>query len=112
MRWWARMNERLVRVPKSSAGPVPLLSTELPARSSTRLGWVFTSTYSPKGRRMTRSGQRRLAASGPAQGLGSGAADAGATAQAAAATGRQSSRRGRGRGRVGRAGGYAEEGAG
>src|SRR3954449_7679176 len=116
MRWVARMKRRLTRRPRSSAGPPPTLSIELPARSSARPCEYWSC--SPKGRFISRSGQRMCQRLASAQGLvvttagglgggGGGAgccwAPAGATGTAAIAT-RRAVRASRGIVRSSRAG--------
>src|SRR3954452_22157774 len=59
-----------MRVPKSSAGPLPMLSIELPACS--RVCPPELSTYMPHGCRITRSGQSSCRAFGPMQGFSAG----------------------------------------
>src|SRR4051794_27811276 len=67
MRWLARMKRLLTRRPRSSAGPPPTLSIELPARSS---AWPCEYwSWSPKGRFISRSGQRMCQRLASAQGL-------------------------------------------
>src|SRR3954471_20511697 len=64
------MNVGPMRVPNSSAGPLPTLSIELPAWS--RVWPPEPSTYMPHGWRITRSGHRSCRALGPMQGFSTG----------------------------------------
>src|SRR5215218_831037 len=64
------MNVGPMRVPNSSAGPLPTLSIELPAWS--RVWPPERSTYMPHGWRITRSGHRSCRAAGPMQGFSAG----------------------------------------